>query len=300
MIPKFMVKVLVLMSTWNGGLFLREQINSILRQEFDGEIELWIRDDGSTDNTLSIADEYSSRQIRIIRGGLNLGAKSSFLYLINLARESNADYFALADQDDVWMPGRISRALECIRDSDCPTLYCSALELVDSRLRHLSNFIHTGRRSLRSAIFVNYLTGCTCLFNRSFLGVIKSPENLDQVIMHDWWLCLIGSAFGTIFYDKNPSIKYRQHGSNQIGIERGFRGNVRRLYRCFKKSPFPSRIGQVSCFYATYKKDLIDADRFYLEKMVKGSDRFLRRLKLIALFKNDVDLISGLRFILFK
>ena len=127
-----MEKVAVLMSTYNGEQFLREQLDSILDQE-NVDLNLYVRDDGSNDHTIDILSEYADKHsnVHFYRGDKNLGACGSFLEL--LSKEYDADYFALADQDDIWDKDKISVAIEKLKTlpADKPALYHSNLRIVD-------------------------------------------------------------------------------------------------------------------------------------------------------------------------
>ncbi|OQY16475.1 MAG: hypothetical protein B6I36_10220 [Desulfobacteraceae bacterium 4572_35.1] len=124
------VKVLVLLSTYNGSEYIVEQLESILAQYFEGELNVLIRDDGSSDDTLDKIYGLREPRIEVIHGD-NVGIKSSYMTLIELARERPVDYYAFADQDDFWLPSKIQRAVFVLMKKKRPALYCSALNLVN-------------------------------------------------------------------------------------------------------------------------------------------------------------------------
>lgn len=215
-----MKKVLVLMSTYNGEKYIREQLDSIQNQDYSNKF-LLIRDDGSTDNTIPIIQEYQQRFSNIsLIIGKNIGVWRSFF---ELCKEANgkAEYYALADQDDYWMPDKISAAVTIIENykSKIPFLYAGNKTLVDSTLQPIQSEIDYSFEQIPSfgnALVENICTGCTCVMNQALLTEVCKymPE---KVIMHDWWIYLIATVFGTVIYDTNSYILYRQHGENVYG-----------------------------------------------------------------------------------
>lgn len=211
--------VQILMSTYNGEEYLREQLDSVLNQDYKN-ISLLIRDDGSTDHTWLILEEYAKTYNNIkIYQGENIGVIQSFFDLMENVDE-NAKYFALSDQDDVWMDGKISRAVEKLNqlEENKPLLYCSSKILVDSELHMLKVSIGKNRitPSFSNALVENVCTGCTCVTNNKLISMIKGriPQS---AIMHDWWLYLIASSLGEVYYDDQAFIFYRQHKNNVVG-----------------------------------------------------------------------------------
>ncbi|MDD3138278.1 MAG: glycosyltransferase family 2 protein [Lachnospiraceae bacterium] len=212
-----MDSITVLMSTYNGESYLREQIDSILGQR-DVELYLVIRDDGSNDTTLEILQSYVHlSNVRIIEGN-NVGAAKSFFELIKIAM--NSDYYAFADQDDVWDADKLSVAINMIKNySQIPCIYSSNTRLVDKNLRMVKVENDNPLITLESAFIKNYCTGCTSVFNRSLMNEFKIYQP-EYVVMHDWWINILAlSLGGESIYDFNAHINYRQHGKNVSGAE---------------------------------------------------------------------------------
>jgi glycosyltransferase involved in cell wall biosynthesis len=210
-------KVHVLLSTYNGTQFLAEQMQSILGQSYP-VAAITIRDDGSADDTYSLARDFMqpNSTMTLIQGN-NLGAASSFFKLLAHAGD-DCHYFAFADQDDVWLPDKLQNAVSCLERAGGarPQMYCSRQEYVDEKLRHLG-FSHVPRDiGFGNALVENVATGCTVVLNRAArqLVVDRAPA---RVIMHDWWFYLVIAAFGEVVYDDRPFVKYRLHGKNAIG-----------------------------------------------------------------------------------
>lgn len=231
-----MRKVQVLLSSYNGEKFIREQIDSILAQK-NVEVELLIRDDGSTDGTKDILWQYESihNNIRVIYGE-NLGVIKSFF---SLTEEANgAAYTAFADQDDVWLPEKLFQAVTLLEkeQQNIPLVYCSDKQLVDESLNPLPTAItyNKVRPEFGNALVENMCTGCTCVINRKMLLLLKGRQP-EFTVMHDFWIYLVGSCFGRVIYDEKAYILYRQHGTNTLGAASSLWENYRKRVKNFKK-----------------------------------------------------------------
>ena len=211
-----MKKVQVLMSTYNGEKYLKEQIDSILAQT-GIEVHLLARDDGSTDRTLEILKSYPD--IEVLEGR-NVGVTKSFLELIRLAGEY--DYYSFADQDDVWDTDKLEVAVDKLAEYECPAIYSGNTRLVDGELNYIKNETLKPITTLGSAIAKNYVTGCTTVFNAELIKFLKMYESRNSVC-HDWWANLVCLAVGGIsIYDYEPHMSYRQHGNNVVSGNSGF------------------------------------------------------------------------------
>lgn len=212
---------IILLATYNGVRFLREQLESLLTQTHKN-VRILIRDDGSHDGTLKILSEYASAWPHLfeIMQGPNLGFVGNFLALIAAAPLDAAAYF-FCDQDDVWLPGKVSRALDRLQKAQGPAMVFSRLAVVDVELKPLNLSPLISRWSLGNALFESQVTGCTLALNRAGFQVLRDvrPE-AQKIVAHDWWIYLCLNAFGTLIYDEEPQILYRQHSSNSIGTPR--------------------------------------------------------------------------------
>lgn len=259
------MRVVVLMSTYQGERFVAEQIESILSQ-LPPEGQLMVRDDGSRDQTTSIVLSFPDSRITLTCGP-NIGFARSFFALMAAAPD-DAEMIMLSDQDDVWLPNKIERAWECLKETaDVPTLYCARQQLVDEKLKPIA----LSKRCLRppsfqNALTENIVTGCTAAFNRSALLLalqIKSPE---RVYFHDWWLYLVVSAFGKVVLDNEATILYRQHAGNAIGRGAGLMQYVEILRFIRKRSWIHIMYNQIETFRATYASQLYGAQSQVLDK----------------------------------
>lgn len=231
-----MKEVQVLLSSYNGEKYIREQIDSILAQQ-DIAVKLLVRDDGSTDETVKILKQYedANDNIRVLYGE-NLGVIKSFFTLIKEAEE--AEYTSFADQDDVWLPEKLFRAVSALEEkkTETPLVYCSAKQLVDEQLNPLPEGIRYSdvKPAFGNALVENMCTGCTCVINRKMLQLLKGKVP-EFTIMHDFWIYLVGTCFGKVIYDTESHILYRQHSGNELGAASSLFENYKRRIKNFKK-----------------------------------------------------------------
>lgn len=227
----------IVMPTFDGGTYLREQVESIRRQTFQ-EWRLLFRDDGSSDETTTIlasyVDEDPSRFVVVDGTDGRLGPMRSVDVLLHA---STAEYVALADQDDVWMPDKLELVMadmariEARTGGSQPVLVHSDLEVVDSRMNvvapSMARYMRLDARRrthVRQFLVQNTVTGCTVLVNRPLLSLaLPIPSG---AVMHDWWLALVASACGSVGFVDRSTVRYRQHGSNAVGAKRAGFGRV--------------------------------------------------------------------------
>ncbi|HHY80980.1 MAG TPA: glycosyltransferase family 2 protein [Thermoanaerobacter sp.] len=217
----------ILLSTYNGEIYIKDQIESILNQTFKNW-RLLIRDDLSKDKTLQILKDYTNRfsNIRLKNEIIHVGMPVSIMKLLSY---STADYIMFCDQDDVWLPTKIKITLEKMKSleklyPDKPILVHSDLKVVDTNLQVIDNSfwryqkLNPNLKKLNNLLVQNNVTGCTVMINRKLKELLKVVPN--HAIMHDWWIALIASAFGIIDYIDEPLVLYRQHGKNDTGAKK--------------------------------------------------------------------------------
>lgn len=208
------------MGTYNGAHFLRKQLDSISRQSFSNW-ELWISDDGSSDETINIIHDFAqtcAQQVNVLVGP-GRGVCENFISLIN-RNIISADLYAFSDQDDVWLDDKLERAVSFFKniDSDVPALYCGRTILIDE-LDSVIGFSPNYRKppAFSNSLLQNIASGNTMIFNqKSRLLLARSSKN--ELVMHDWALYIVVTACnGLVYFDSEPSVLYRQHTSNLIG-----------------------------------------------------------------------------------
>jgi glycosyltransferase involved in cell wall biosynthesis len=223
--------VAILLGTYNGATFLREQLSSVAQQEHQNWI-LYVSDDGSTDHTRDIVGSFGrSGDVRFsLRTGPARGSTTNFLSLA-VDGSIEADYFAYCDQDDIWKPEKLRRAIAHLQTAPPgPSLYGSRVDLIDTEGRPRGRSPLFGRKPhFKNALVQNIVGGNTMVFNRAAKLLLERAGIVD-VVAHDWWTYqLISAAGGTVLYDPETTVRYRQHGQNLIGSNVGWGPRLRRL-----------------------------------------------------------------------
>lgn len=219
-------KIAILMATYNGEKYICQQIDSILSQTCK-DWELYIHDDGSTDNTIAAVESYVEKypdKIYLIDGKSTGGAKYNFFYMFG---QVEAPYYMTCDQDDVWLEKKIELTYDkmlAIEDkADIPCLVYTELHVVDSELNTIADTmskyqsLDCHKRTINQFILQNSVTGCTMMVNRALRDMMLHITDIDSTIMHDWWAALVAAQFGKTAFIDEPTILYRQHGDNSLG-----------------------------------------------------------------------------------
>lgn len=283
-----MKRIAVLMSTYNGEKYLRTQIDSILNQR-GVEIDLWIRDDDSSDNTVSIIQEYQKKNKNIfLMKGNNLGYANSFLTLLHISGEY--DFFSFADQDDFWHKDKLIRAVHFL-DKNPNSLYASSLRIVDENLNLIKFKKYKNyNQSVGSVLSRIRLAGCTMVFGKELHK--KVEPLIDDIIQfntmnygHDAWIMLLTLLFsGEIIVDERSYISYRRHSQTVTNINRGLRKRLLKEINIFINKN-NSRV-KISRFLLKYKSIFDKKQIDILKDIVNYQDYFNIRMKLI--FGNEI------------
>lgn len=229
--------IAILLSTYNGERFLRQQVDSLLNQGFKNW-KLYIRDDGSTDNTISIIQEYTQTHPNKIyldsSNTDNLGAGKSFMYLL---QNTEANYYMFCDQDDVWKTDKIEITfnkildLEYLHGKETPIGVFTDLEVVDENLATLMPSLWKGDNRNPDFIkdFYQQWTnrhatyGCTLMINKRAKDIVLPYRQFEGIQGgHDNWIEYILIKKGVYDYVDQPTILYRQHGKNVAGANTGY------------------------------------------------------------------------------
>ncbi|MEO8101646.1 MAG: glycosyltransferase family 2 protein [Betaproteobacteria bacterium] len=275
--------VTVLLSTFNGGNFLQQQLNSLYEQTYPG-IRIMVRDDGSTDATWSILERaQSEKRIELLVQHDNLGAARSYFELLQRARLMGADFVAFCDQDDVWMPGKLSRAIAALSGvgHERAAMYSSRLEIVGRDLTHVGFTPLPEQVGFGNALVENVCVGCTIVLNRPAIELVGG--NLPaRALVHDWWCYLTLSCFGEIVYDRDAPIKYRQHGHNTFGAAQGTMDRLKRNLRRFagKGNGRHWQSEQAAMFMATFGERIPIVPRQLLSRFIGARSAWWPRLRL--------------------
>ena len=257
--------VLILLAAYNGKPYIRQMVDSLLKQDHPN-IQLVLSDDGSTDGTDAILEEYATLfpdTVTHYRSGMRFGnAQKHFLHLLNTFHD--APYIMFSDQDDVWHLDKVSKTLALMQETEIdpstPVLVHTDLRVVDQNLQVISSSFctHSGlignRLALNQLLVQNVVTGCTMMLNRSLAELACRPTQADAILMHDWWIALVASAFGKAAFLNEPTIDYRQHGKNAVGAKnvRSLPYLIARLRSNSMRSVLDKGSQQASVFLETY------------------------------------------------
>lgn len=223
----------IIMCTHNGAQFIREQLDSIAKQTHTNW-DLYIYDDGSSDQTSNIISEYSktvSNKVQFIPVQYGHFAKNFLSAACNTP--GHYDFYAFSDQDDIWEENKLESAIRLLEtlDAQKPNLYCSRTELVDSDANHIGlSPLFIRKPSFKNAIVQSIAGGNTMVFNKTARDIITGVGSDIEIISHDWWVYqLITAVGGNILYDNVPHILYRQHSKNLIGSNNGLCAKIQRF-----------------------------------------------------------------------
>lgn len=217
----------ILLPTYNGEKFLREQIDSILVQTYKN-IRLIISDDCSKDETSKILEEYKEKdnRVEIYLQKSNLGVVKNIEFLLEKVEN---EFYMLADQDDVWLPIKVEKSMQKMKEQDADLVF-GDLEVVDENLNtiypsfgdymKLNKKIHKYIDSYKLNYLYNCVTGCTILSKKQFIDKILPIPTNSKFLIHDYWIGIIIALNGKCAYMTEKYIKYRQHGNNQVGTDK--------------------------------------------------------------------------------
>ncbi len=277
-----MEKVDILLATYNGEKYLREQIDSILNQTYT-EFRLLISDDGSTDGTRDILKEYKEKdsRIEVFMQDDNLGVVKNFEFLL---KKVEAKYYMFSDQDDIWKETKIEKSLNKIEEGY--DLVYSDLEVVDEnlnvtyssywKLKGIYNKIKK-YNNFESLYLNNFVTGCTIISKKELMNLFMPLPNTSKFVLHDYWISLIISQSGKIAYIEEPLIKYRQHKNNKVGSK--------------KKSDELKSIDEIRSLFIQVKKEhfkvfIENEDKFKSEEVKKLNRKALEYYEMLETKKN--------------
>lgn len=280
--------VAILMSTYNGEAYLVDQINSILNQNYQN-IHLFVRDDGSTDNTMRILEEFiGNPKISVIQSGDNLGYKNSFLMLLKTVVDlkKNYQYFSFSDQDDVWLKDKILVSIKKLEKNDLPyRIYFSGLTFVDARLNKLKIKDDSNTRTTFPAEMVRHsVSGATSVFSRDIAELAVKYKEVQRLPGgHDEFIFRLNAALeGHFFADKSNYIKFRRHDDNTSSATKGL---VFKIMQEFNRKD--SSVVITAQFLRKYYKENLSASTLQEIEMLLNYDNS---------FKNKWSLLKNKKF----
>lgn len=261
-------KVAVLLSTYNGEKYVGAQIHSILTQSYKNLV-LVVRDDGSSDKTVKIVKEYMENysNIKLVEGK-NLGFIKSFFELLKLEK---ADYYAFADQDDVWLPDKIALAVESLNklDDSKPNMAFSNSDYYDVNMKLIKEGEKGKTFSFTNSLYECVTQGMTMVINQKTKDTVLDymPE---RVFFHDWWVYMICSGMGNVAYNDVTTVKYRRDGKNATAEGESFiKLLIWRIKNLFGKDGLLDIRIQQSEYKKLFYDKLSDENKAILDRFVR-------------------------------
>lgn len=275
-----MEQIDILLTTYNGEKYLKEQIDSILNQTYTN-FRLLISDDCSKDSTIKILKEYEQKdnRIKVFLQEKNLGYVKNFEFLLTKVEN---EIYALSDQDDVWNNDKVEKTYKKLKEEDADLVFTD-LEIVNEKLEtinssfndymFLSRKIKKYYKDYRLQYLYNCITGCTLMSKKKYLEKIIPIPMDSKYVIHDTWIGLIVALNGKIAYLDEATIKYRQHGNNQVGSNHTSHkytklNQVRELFIDVKYQLFNTYINNSSIFTKDLQKQNEKALKYF--KMLKN------------------------------
>ena len=293
-----MSRLTILMATYNGEQYLIEQLNSFNRQNFK-DWDLWVSDDGSTDTTKTVlknyADTHKENKVVLI-DGLHRGFARNFLNVTCLC-QNESEYFAFSDQDDIWNNNKLEKAVNWLEKipKEIPALFCSRTEIVDSNAKSMVPNKYSKLMVIEPS-FENALVQCiaggnTMVFNRKAKQLIEDFGGIVSIPSHDWWLyLLVTGTGGSVYYDTEPLVKYRQHQKNAVGTNQSIAAIYDRLIEFldgkFKKNNDKNMTYLCQEERRLTKENLIKLKNFLKAKQSRGLES-LKYVKKSGAIRND-------------
>lgn len=275
-----MEQIDILLATYNGEKYIKEQLNSILNQTYKN-FRLLISDDCSKDSTRQILQEYEKKdtRIKVYYQEKNLGYVKNFEFLL---KQVQNEIYALSDQDDIWLPEKIEKTYNKLKQTHSDLVFTD-LEVVNEKLEtiepsfndfmKLTRKIQKYKQSYKMQYLYNCITGCTLMSKKKYIEkIIPIPTNSKYVI-HDTWIGVIVSLYGKVEYLNEKTIKYRQHGNNQVGTEKISHKftkleQVRNLFIEVKEGLFTTYVENERIFKENLKQQNKEALEYF--KMIKS------------------------------
>lgn len=279
-----MGNVLILLATYNGEKYVKEMIDSIIAQDYT-DWSLILSDDGSTDSSRDILDEYASKypdKITHYRSGQKFGnAQSHFMHLLSTHRD--APYIMFCDQDDIWHSDKVSKTLKKMKEIEEPNTPClvhTDLAVVDGELNEISNSfckhskLDGNRLKLNQLLVQNVVTGCTMMINKPLADLSCEKPLPKEALMHDGWIALICSVFGKSAFLDEPTIDYRQHGNNSVGAKNvtSLPYLIDRFKSKAMKNSLKNAAIQAKAFLDSFGDQILDEKRVVIEDFAKTAD----------------------------
>ncbi|HFH9945767.1 TPA: glycosyltransferase [Streptococcus suis] len=288
-----MKKIAVILSTYNGEKYLKEQMDSLLSQE-GVDITLFVRDDGSTDRTVEMIQSYSDKMDILLFKESNVGFERSFRAAVLKTEGRSFDFYAFCDQDDIWYEDKLAKGIDYIESlgNNEPILYCSNQQIIDEQgLFVRDEGEKQNRITKESSLFALNQRGCVMVWNKSLHNhLISSYRLMDSnsfIPPHDTWITVLAYATGCVYLDSSITMAYRVSSHNTAGSYIGLIGRVK--YICKK-------IGKVCIERKNHRKILAELllsylitiptyDTKYINDFLHSQKSFFNSLRFVLISK---------------
>lgn len=282
------MRIAVLMSTYNGHLYLDKQLESLANQTVSNDMTVYIRDDGSLDSTFDIIDIWKKKLRIVLYKEKNVGPAMSFWTLL-MKSEIQADYYAFCDQDDIWDANKIEKGIEHLKGNI--HLYACNCRIIDEndglvkkcRIKGIPNM------SIQKLFVSGCTQGCSMIFSDVLCQYIRKA-NISCVPMHDLILMLYAKCEGRIYWDEEPRFGYRVHSNNVVA--KNNKTGVQKLKTTFWnwKNSSENSMETVAKEIIPYANKWQKADRDYLMAMSNYKKSMISKWKVLMIGKmNGVD-----------
>ncbi|MDI6400547.1 glycosyltransferase [Balneolaceae bacterium ANBcel3] len=316
-------RIAIVLSTYNGETFLSELLDSLFEQTYT-DWDLWVRDDGSTDRTVEILhtkkkewEEKEADHTFTISSGPNCGPARSFLHLLSTV-PGIYEAYAFCDQDDIWLKNKLFKAkkrLDAHRSSygNIPFMYHTGFSYTGSDKETTQLASEPKNIGFSNALVQNQVTGCTLIIDSQLRELVlyeiepfvsddyirnhcsnmnkefQKNDPVDHIIMHDWWVYLIGTAFGNHYYDPEPSLIFRRHDATATPASGSFFDEYKGRLKHLSKRSFSIQhiVDQVRLFHALFgpaehspEAPRLDDEQLYLmQPLIQENSNFLAKVR---------------------
>lgn len=292
-----MKKVAVIMSTYNGERYLKEQLESLYQQE-NVELTLFVRDDGSKDNTVDLINSFAEKMNIVVKKANNVGFERSFMEatLLTAAHVEDFDYFAFCDQDDIWDVDKLNKGIQYIllNANEQATLYCSNQRIVDENGKFVRNE-PTKQNTItkESSLLSLNQRGCVMVWNKQLhRHLIKSYQKLDEkklkaIPAHDTWITILTYTVGKVYLDSTITMSYRVSTHNVAGSYVSRIGRIKYIYKKTIKTLKDNRYKkqEQALLLYDYIKSQSSIDGEYIQSFLESQKTVFSRLAFLMRHK---------------
>lgn len=282
-----MKKIAVILSTYNGEKYLKEQMDSLLSQE-GVDITLFVRDDGSTDRTVEMIQSYSDKMDILLFTESNVGFERSFRAAVLKTEGASFDFYAFCDQDDIWYKDKLIKGINYIESqgNDAPIIYCSNQQIIDEQGQFIRDEEDKQNKITKeSSLFALNQRGCVMVWNDSLHTHLKASYQMmntnEFIPAHDTWITILAYALGQVYVDNSRTMGYRVSTHNTAGSYIGLTGRIgyiwKKLGTVSQKRKYQRT--QLSQLLLSYLETVPASDSDYIRAFLKSQSSFIQSSK---------------------